>query len=316
MDLDPQATLTVAYGIDPEQVDRGVDTVLESYSARKGERVKLTDVAVDVELDGKFKHVPSRDYLEGLNVTLTNVLGRERILSKVINDINGFDVVLIDCQPTFSLLTINAMVASDYLIIPVETAYFSLHGLLLLLDTIEMVKEELNPDLKILGIVPFKYVKELICTFTALLGILLMSYNNLGLGNFMLLGCALAFAVEIAMISHNSKMFCSISLAFWQVFSVAVFSIPFSFLDLNSKISFNSSVTFALIITALFATVVARVVQNKFQKFTTAADAAVIFSMEGVFSHLFSFMFLGEKLGLIQLVGAVIIVFSVIAVSL
>ncbi len=159
-------------------------------------------------------------------------------------------------------------------------------------------------------------LKELFCTFTALLGMLLMSYNNLGLGNVMLLGCALAFAVEIAMISHNSKKFCSTSLAFWQVFSVAIFSIPFSFLDLNSKISFNSSVILALIITALFATVVARIVQNKFQKFTTAADAAVIFSMEGVFSHLFSFMFLGEKLGLLQLAGAVIIVLSVIAVSL
>jgi chromosome partitioning protein len=88
-------------------------------------------------------------------------LGRERILSKAINDIDGFDVVLIDCQPTFSLLTINAMVASDYLLIPVETAYFSLHGLLLLLDTIEMVREELNPDLKIMGIIPFKYDKRL-----------------------------------------------------------------------------------------------------------------------------------------------------------
>jgi len=162
IDLDPQATLTIAYGVDPDQLDQGIDTVLESYATRKKGRLKLTDVAIDIEWDDvKFKLVPSRDYLEGLNVTLTNVLGRERILSKAIGDIDGFDVVLIDCQPTFSLLTINAMVASDYLIIPVETAYFSLHGLLLLLDTIEMVKEELNPDLKILGIVPFKFDKRL-----------------------------------------------------------------------------------------------------------------------------------------------------------
>ena len=162
IDLDPQATLTIAYGIDPEKLDQGVDTVLETYATRKGSRIKLTDIAVDVEWDDvKFKLVPSRDYLEGLNVTLTNVLGRERILSKAINDIGGFDIVLIDCQPTFSLLTINAMVASDYLLIPVETAYFSLHGLLLLLDTIEIIREELNPNLKILGIIPFKYDKRL-----------------------------------------------------------------------------------------------------------------------------------------------------------
>jgi len=162
IDLDPQATLTIAYGIDPDQLDRGIDTVLESYATRKRSRIKLTDVAVDIEWDeAKFKLVPSREYLEGLNITLSNVLGRERILSKAINDIDGFDIVLIDCQPTFSLLTINAMVASDYLVIPVETAYFSLHGLLLLLDTIEMVREELNPNLKILGIVPFKYDKRL-----------------------------------------------------------------------------------------------------------------------------------------------------------
>jgi chromosome partitioning protein len=162
IDLDPQATLTIAYGVDPDQLDQGVDTVLETYATRKKSRLKLTDVALDIEWDEtKFKLVPSRDYLEGLNVTLTNVLGRERILSKAINDIDGFDIVLIDCQPTFSLLTINAMVASDYLLIPVETAYFSLHGLLLLLDTIEMVREELNPNLKILGIIPFKYDKRL-----------------------------------------------------------------------------------------------------------------------------------------------------------
>lgn len=162
IDLDPQATLTIAYGVDPDQLDQEVDTVLESYATRKKSRLKLTDIAINIKWDDvKFELVPSRDYLEGLNVTLTNVLGRERILSKAINDIDGFDVVLIDCQPTFSLLTINAMVASDYLIIPVETAYFSLHGLLLLLDTVEMVKEELNPDLKILGIIPFKYDKRL-----------------------------------------------------------------------------------------------------------------------------------------------------------
>jgi len=117
---------------------------------------------VNVEMnEAKIDLVPSREYLEGLNITLSNVLGREKILKKAIDDLNGYDIVIVDCQPTFSLLTINAMVASDYIIIPVETAYFSIHGLLMLLDTVEMIREDLNPRLKILGILPVKFDKRL-----------------------------------------------------------------------------------------------------------------------------------------------------------
>jgi len=85
----------------------------------------------------------------------------ERVLAKAVNDVDGYDVVLVDCQPTFSLLTVNAMVASDYVVVPVETAYFSIHGLLLLLDTVSTIKEELNEGLKVLGIIPFKYSRRL-----------------------------------------------------------------------------------------------------------------------------------------------------------
>ncbi len=161
IDLDPQATLTVAYGVDPEGLEMAIDTVLESY-ARRGERTKLSDVMTEINFNGsKVDLVPAREYLEGLNITLSNVLGREKVLLKAIKDVDDYDVIIIDCQPTFSLLTINAMVASDYILIPVETAYFSIHGLLLLLDTVEMIREELNPELGVLGIVPIKYDRRL-----------------------------------------------------------------------------------------------------------------------------------------------------------
>ncbi len=164
-------------------------------------------------------------------------------------------------------------------------------------------------------------VKDVVCTCSALFGMFLMSYSGIT-GNLMLLGCALAFAIEIAMISHNSKLFCPFSLAFWQIFSVSLFSIPFSIFEIThfkENLIFailKKDVLVALIVTAILATVVARILQNRYQRYTTPTDAAVIFSLEGVFSHIFSLIFLGEKLSLIQYVGAVIIVISVMAVSL
>ena len=165
IDLDPQAALTAAYGIDIDTLETGIDDVLESYALRisKGKRVRILDVAKEVEWGGsKLILVPSREFLEKLNVTLSNVFGRERVLAKALEDLDGFDVVLIDTQPTFSLLTINAMVASDYILVPVRTTYLSLHGLTLLLDMVKLIQEDLNPKLKILGFIPFEHEKKLV----------------------------------------------------------------------------------------------------------------------------------------------------------
>ncbi|WP_202320406.1 ParA family protein [Archaeoglobus neptunius] len=161
IDLDPQAHLTSAFGIDPDTVEVGMDDVLESYT-QKGERTKVTDITVPITVGGaEIMLAPSNAYLERLNITLLNALARESVLSSVLEDVDSFDVVLIDCQPTLSILTLNALVAANYILIPVETKGLSVQGLLMLFDTIEQVKEKLNRNLQILGILPVRYQKRL-----------------------------------------------------------------------------------------------------------------------------------------------------------
>ncbi|MEM3927888.1 MAG: ParA family protein [Archaeoglobaceae archaeon] len=155
VDLDPQAALTRASGLDPESLDVAIDAVFQSYV--KGNRnVSAAEVARNVAFGGiDYQILPSRLSLDTANVFLVNLIGREKVLRKALKDVDA-DVVLMDCQPTFSLLTINALVAADAVLIPVEPAYFSLYGLLSLLDLISMIKEDQNPDLEVLGIVPNK----------------------------------------------------------------------------------------------------------------------------------------------------------------
>jgi len=161
IDLDPQANLTSAMRLDPDNIENGMDDVLESY-AQKGDKVKITDVARDIDVgDVRVTLAPSNAYLERLNITLLNALARESVLRSALEDVEGFDVVLIDCQPTLSILTLNALVAADYTLIPVETKGLSVQGLLMLFDTIEQVKEKLNKDLQVLGILPVRFQKRL-----------------------------------------------------------------------------------------------------------------------------------------------------------
>jgi len=164
--------------------------------------------------------------------------------------------------------------------------------------------------------------KDAFCTTLALLGMILLSVNGLSdvsaeVGDLLLLGCAFAFAAEISMISHHSRLRDPDSLAFWQIVTVAVLSLPFSLKEgaiLHPVI--NGVVIFSLVITAVFATVIARILQNRLQSITMPADAAVIFSMEGVFSHVFSALTLGEVLSPLQYAGAFAIVLAVIISSL
>ncbi len=157
--------------------------------------------------------------------------------------------------------------------------------------------------------------RDVFCTMLALAGMALLS-NASFKANLLLLGCAFAFATEIAMISHHSKISCPNALAFWQILAVALFSLPFSVWEVsNFSVRFSKYVLFALVITAVLATVVARYMQNNLQKMTKATDAAILFSMEGVFSHMFSAAFLGETLMPIQYIGAFAIVLAVLLVS-
>jgi drug/metabolite transporter (DMT)-like permease len=150
----------------------------------------------------------------------------------------------------------------------------------------------------------------------AFIGVYLLSgYSGFNLGDLLILACAFAFALEIAMISYYSRKTNPTMLAFWQIFAVAVLSAPLAVFT-TTDFEINRDVLLALIITAFFATFVAKMLQNWLQRYTKPSDAAVIMSMEGVFSHIFAVAMLGESLSHTQYVGAMLIVIAVVIVSL
>jgi len=159
--------------------------------------------------------------------------------------------------------------------------------------------------------------REIVSILLAFSGLFLLSGFNgdINPGDVLALLCAIAFAFEIAMISHYSKISNPTMLAFGQIVAVAVFSAPLSAIS-TTRFALNTDVVYALVITAVFATVIAKLLQNWLQKYTKPSDAAVIFSMEGVFAHLCAVIMLGESLSLQQYIGAFLIVFAVILVSL
>jgi chromosome partitioning protein len=114
--------------------------------------VTLEDVIVPTEVPG-MDLLPSNIDLSAAEVQLVHEVAREQTLSRVLEDAkNDYDVILIDCQPSLGLLTVNALTASDGVIVPLECEYFALRGVALLNTTIEKVKERLNPKLKIDGV--------------------------------------------------------------------------------------------------------------------------------------------------------------------
>jgi chromosome partitioning protein len=152
LDLDPQANLTVGLGIDLNTVDKNIANVL---------------IDPDVSLDSiirptKTKHLdvaPATLELSAAEVELFNAIGREMALrDKVTPEIaERYEYIIIDCPPTLGLLTLNALVASQGVIIPVQTQYYALKGVAALLRIIKTVQGRLNPDLKVLGLLPTFY---------------------------------------------------------------------------------------------------------------------------------------------------------------
>ena len=144
IDLDPQANASSAYGIHgaPRHI----------YDALIG-RALLKDVVLPTEL--RFLHlVPSGRDLYGAEIELVSALSRERRLERTLLDFrDAYDLILIDCPPSLGLLTINALTAADSVIIPLQCEYYALEGLAGLLETVALVRQQLNPDLALEGIV-------------------------------------------------------------------------------------------------------------------------------------------------------------------
>lgn len=146
VDLDPQANATSGLGVDHKNVVSGL------YEALSG-KINLREVVQATNHDG-YRLVPATAALAGANIELVGVEERERYLAKLLDEVRGqYDFILIDCPPSLGLLTINALVAADEVLIPVQAEYFALEGLGQLFETINLVKENLKPSLSILGAV-------------------------------------------------------------------------------------------------------------------------------------------------------------------
>jgi chromosome partitioning protein len=150
IDLDPQGNATSGLGIDRRTLETS------SYDALVG-RTAIGDLAVPTAIDG-LDLVASAPGLSGAEVELVAIPARERRLAASLDGLNGrYRRVLIDCPPSLGLLTVNALTASDGVLIPIQTEYYALEGLSLLVNTIRRIREGLNPRLEIDGVLLTMY---------------------------------------------------------------------------------------------------------------------------------------------------------------
>jgi chromosome partitioning protein len=144
VDLDPQSNLTMSQGIDPDDLERTMFDVLVH-------KTPIEEVIQHREIDLAASSID----LAGAELALSSMIGRERALQKALLPVRGrYDYVLIDTPPSLGLLTINALTAADGVIVPVQCEYLSLRGLIQLENTLTMIRENLNPDVRIRGILP------------------------------------------------------------------------------------------------------------------------------------------------------------------
>ncbi|MBM7773015.1 chromosome partitioning protein [Actinokineospora baliensis] len=146
VDFDPQGALSVGLGIPAHQLDRTIYNVLIERS------VGIEDVVLRTGVEN-MDLLPSNIDLSAAEVQLVSEVGREHSLLRTIRPVlDAYDYILVDCQPSLGLLTVNALAAADGVLIPLECEFFSLRGVALLIDTIDKVRERLNPKLEITGI--------------------------------------------------------------------------------------------------------------------------------------------------------------------
>ena len=144
VDLDPQGNLTMSQGIDPDKVEASMYDVLV-------EDMPLSDVVAEREIDIAVASID----LAGAEIAMSAKIGRERALSKAFDEVVGdYDFICIDTPPSLGLLTVNALTAADKVIVPVQCEYLSMRGLVQLQNTLEMIRENLNPAVEIEGILP------------------------------------------------------------------------------------------------------------------------------------------------------------------
>jgi len=144
VDLDPQGNLTMSQGIDPDTLEKSMyDVLVHDISIREVIRKREIDVAC-ASID-----------LAGAEIAMSTKIGRERSLEKALAAVKeDYDFICIDTPPSLGLLTVNALTAADKVIVPVQCEYLSMRGLIQLQNTVSMIRENLNPELQIEGILP------------------------------------------------------------------------------------------------------------------------------------------------------------------
>ncbi len=151
VDMDPQGALSAGLGVPHYELDKTIHNVLVEP------RVSIDDVL----LQTRVKHMdlgPSNIDLSAAEIQLVNEVGREQTLGRALHPVlDRYDYVLIDCQPSLGLLTVNGLACADGVVIPTECEFFSLRGLALLTDTVDKVRDRLNPKLEISGILLTRY---------------------------------------------------------------------------------------------------------------------------------------------------------------
>jgi len=144
IDLDPQGNLTMSQGIDPDKVEKSLYDVLVHD-------MPISEIIQHREIDIAVASID----LAGAEIAMSTKIGRERSLEKALKEVSGdYDFVCIDTPPSLGLLTINALTAASKVIVPVQCEYLSMRGLVQLQNTLKMIQENLNPDVKIEGILP------------------------------------------------------------------------------------------------------------------------------------------------------------------
>jgi chromosome partitioning protein len=165
VDFDPQGALSVGLGIQPHELDATV------YNLLMERGMTAHDVVIKTRVDG-MDLLPSNIDLSGAEVQLVHEVGREFVLGRALQPvIPDYDVILIDCQPSLGLLTVNALACADGVLVPLECEYFALRGVALLMETIDKVSSRISPKLKIDGLLATMYDSRTLHTREVLAGV-------------------------------------------------------------------------------------------------------------------------------------------------
>ncbi|KWX00823.1 ParA family protein [Carbonactinospora thermoautotrophica] len=151
VDFDPQGALSVGLGVNPMELE------LTVYNLLMQSGVTVDDVLLKTSIPG-LDLLPSNIDLSAAEVQLVNEVAREQTLARALRPVvSDYDFIIIDCQPSLGLLTVNALTAAHSVIVPLECEYFALRGVALLMETIDKVQERLNPELELEGILATMY---------------------------------------------------------------------------------------------------------------------------------------------------------------